>query len=295
MDGQGVSRFEFVTCLWVLFWEEYTRTRGYPSCVRHHWLGGVKEPGPCSGVFLGGHSEHTGSAGWYGGRAPYCRCGDWLLIPSPTLSRCMIMGNSFNCLTIIDFTGGRALDLESRNLDTWLHTSLAGRLQGKPLSLSGPRFFSYTITGIIFTNYLTELWWEYDQIMGWKHSTGKGYTEVGDHFCYLSISVSHCLSNPFYFLLTNRYIFATFVSMENWSMGVMWGAGIISLSTQKWGEVVDGRGWCYVYQWSVWSGIFLGRLTVPWDMVRTLQRAWGWTQEEATVIKSWGGVGGRVY
>lgn len=51
-----------------------------------------------------------------------------------------------------------ALDLESRHLDTWLHTFLAGRLWGKSLSLSNLRFFSYTIRGIIFTNYLTELW-----------------------------------------------------------------------------------------------------------------------------------------
>ena len=143
------------------------------------------------------------------------RFGGWLLIPSPTLSRYMIMGNSFNCLTIIDYIGGRALDLESRNLDTWLHTFLAGRLWGKPLSLSSLRFFSYTIMGINFTNYLTDLWWEYNQIMGWKHYTGKGYTKVGDHFYYLFTNVFHCLLNPFYFLLTNNYISHIFLNMRN--------------------------------------------------------------------------------
>ena len=97
------------------------------------------------------------------------RFGDWLLIPSPTLSRYMIMGNSFNCLTIIDYIGGRALDLESRHLDTWLHTFLAGRLWGKSLSLSNLRFFSYTIRGIIFTNYLTELWWWWKDRTNIKH------------------------------------------------------------------------------------------------------------------------------
>lgn len=121
------------------------------------------------------------------------RFGDWLLIPSPTLSRYMIMGNSFNCLTIIDYIGGRALDLESRHLDTWLHTFLAGRLWAKPLSLSNLRFFSYTLMGIIFTNYLTELWWEYNQLLGWKHYTGKGYTKVGDHFL---LSIHYCFPLP---------------------------------------------------------------------------------------------------
>lgn len=160
------------------------------------------------------------------------RFGDWLLIPSPTLSRYMIMGNSFNCLTIIDYIGGRALDLESRHLDTWLHTFLAGRLWAKPLSLSNLRFFSYTIMGIIFTNYLTELWWEYNQLLGWKHYTGKGYTKVGDHFFYyLFTTVFHCLLNLFSFLLSNNYIFHVFLNMGNWSMGMMSGTGVILLST----------------------------------------------------------------
>lgn len=83
---------------------------------------------------------------------------------SPTLSRYMIMGNSFNCLPITDYTGGRALDLESRNLDTWLHTSLAGRLWGKPLSLSSLSFFSCYNGNNIFTDYLTELWWEHSKM-----------------------------------------------------------------------------------------------------------------------------------
>lgn len=122
----------------------------------------VKETRLFSDIFHGSHSEHIGSVvGMVEGHHTN-RFGGWLLIPSPTLSRYMIMGNSFNCLTIIDYIGGRALDLESRNLDTWLHTFLAGRLWGKPLSLSSLRFFSYTIMGINFTNYLTDLWWEYN-------------------------------------------------------------------------------------------------------------------------------------
>lgn len=101
-------------------------------------LGRPKEARLGPDVFRGSYSEFTGSARWYGGRTPCHRFGDCLLILSPTLSRYMILGNSFNCLTIIDYIGGKALELESRNKDPWLHAFLAGRLRGKPL-----QFFSY--------------------------------------------------------------------------------------------------------------------------------------------------------
>lgn len=159
------------------------------------------------------------------------RFGDWLLIPSPTLSRYMIMGNSFNCLTIIDYLGGRALDLESRHLDTWLHTFLAGRLWGKSLSLSNLRFFSYTIVGITFTNYLTELWWEY--ISYWNENTilERAIQKWEIIFYYLFTTVFHCLLNLFSFLLSNNHIFHVFLNTGNWSMGMMSGTGVISVST----------------------------------------------------------------
>lgn len=86
----------------------------------------VKEARLFSDVFRGCHLSRLVLLVGMVERHHTNRFGDRLLIPSPTLSRYMNMGNSFNCLTIIDYIGERALDLESRNLDTWLHTFLAG-------------------------------------------------------------------------------------------------------------------------------------------------------------------------
>lgn len=150
MDGRSVSKFKFVTWFWVLFWEGHTLRRSHASFVMHHWLGrGWRRLDfslTSSMVVIS--STLALLVGMVEGHCTN-RLRGWPLIPSPTLSRCMIMGNSFNCLTIIDYIGGRALDLESRRLDTWLHTFLAEWLWGKPLSLSSLRFFSYIIMGII--------------------------------------------------------------------------------------------------------------------------------------------------
>lgn len=168
--------------------EGCTHIRGYPSSVVHRWLGGGwRRLDFFSDIFHGSHSEHIILLlVWWKGTIP-TDFGDWLLIPSPTLSRYMIMG-TIQLPDTIDYIGGRALDLESRHLDTWLHTFLAGRLWGKSLSLSNLRFFSYTIRGIIFTNYLTELWWEYNQLL-MKTLYWKGHTKVGDHFL---LSIHYC-------------------------------------------------------------------------------------------------------
>lgn len=67
------------------------------------------------------------------------------------------MGNSFNCLPIIDYIGGRALDLESRNLNTWLQLSWV-TLGHVTYSLK-PKVLQLYYNGTqIFTIYLTELW-----------------------------------------------------------------------------------------------------------------------------------------